>query len=249
MQIHRVAIGHDRRGLAAAHDVRTLLRKAISGPGIPTLTWSYSYSSNACWASGPTSCAASTSDVKTVTVTKPDGTVDRHLFGNRWRVNEGQLQQVDEGWNGTSALRSTAYRYRQPNGQAYLEQWGTQAVVISDWLAARHRPVDRKVITQQGVTFTWELAANQAGLDAYTRPLTATMSSTLGYSRAETKAYADNTTLWVLGQVASVTGQRRHGTQEHDIQRRPRAAGHLFRIRAAAANLSALPRWDAVPRV
>ena len=187
---------------------RSITAKTISGPGMPTLSWTYAYSGGSCWTSAPAgACTSQSSDRKTVTVTKPDGGIDRHIFGNRWRVNEGQLLQLDEGWNGATALRTTTYRYRNPANQAYPEQFGTAPLMTTDWLAARHRPLDQKVIYQQGVLFNWELAAGASGLDAFARPVQSSHFSSLGYSKGETLAYFDQTSNWVLGQVASVTDQ------------------------------------------
>lgn len=180
---------------------QVLLSKQISGPGMPNETWTYSYASPASWSTCTTGC----SDTRTVTVQQPDGGVTRHIFGNRWRVNEGQLQRTDEGWDGTNALRTTTYQYRNPAGQNFPDQFGFSLYSNSDWLSSRHRPQDQVVVTQQGATFTWQADPGAAGFDAYARPRLVTKSSSLGFSKTEATVLQDFPALWVLGQRQNVT--------------------------------------------
>jgi hypothetical protein len=143
--------------------------------------------------------------LRTVIVTDPRGVQARHVFGNRWRVNEGQLLQLDEGWNGSTALRTTSSRHRLPAGQAYPEQFGTLLTECNDHLSARHRPQDRRVTTVQGSKFTWQVDESAAGFDALARPLRVRRFSSLGHDRTDVTGYADNRSLWVMGQLASLT--------------------------------------------
>ena len=189
---------------------QTLMEKTITGPGLPTLTWFYQHGGPQGW-NPCTGCG----DRKTVLVTEPDGQYKAYEFGVRWRVNEGQLMGVYEGWTGTAWQRSTATRYRTADGQAFPDQFGTSLLRNSDYLAARNRPLDQRVTTQQGATFTWEAAAGAAGLDSLARPLSVTLASSLSYSKTETTAYFDHPGKWVMGQVASVTdnwGSVQHST-------------------------------------
>ncbi|MDB5962292.1 MAG: hypothetical protein JWP59_3586 [Massilia sp.] len=62
-------------------------------------------------------------------------------------------------------------------------------------------PVDQKVTSQQGATFTW--TANT--FDDSARPVSVTRASSLGFTRTETTEYADNYPAWVLGQIKKVT--------------------------------------------
>lgn len=108
----------------------------------------------------------------------------------------------EAGWNGSSALRTTTKRYRAYNAGPYPEALGgAGAANIGDNdFSERPTPMDQQVITQQGVSFTWE----GSNFDIYRRPNTVTKSSSLG-SRVEVTAFHDNTTNWVLNQVATVT--------------------------------------------
>ncbi|MDP1533870.1 MAG: RHS repeat domain-containing protein, partial [Rubrivivax sp.] len=128
--------------------------------------------------------------------------------------NEGQLLRKDEGWNGSSALRTTTYRYRQPAGQPYPEPVGVSPLETGDHLAARHRPQDLQVISQQGVNFSRETGL----FNAFALPLTVTRSSTLGHSRSETTVYSDHLGKWVIGQLKSRTGPAGSGNESPVIE-------------------------------
>ena len=179
---------------------QALLSKQISGPGMSPQIWSYSYGISTGWSTCVT--AACITGERSTLVADPLGNQTRHSFGNRWRETEGQLLRVEEGWNGSTALRTTANRYRLPAGQPYPEQFGTSLEQFNaDWLASRHRPQDQRTVSQQGVTFTWQVGS----FDTLVRPVNVTKSSTLGHTRSESTAYYDHFGLWVLGQVASVS--------------------------------------------
>jgi RHS repeat-associated protein len=178
-----------------------LVSMTVSGPGVASSAWTYVHTVGfPSWAP----CNPCT-DTRAVTVTDPRGYKTRHTFGVRFQSNEGQLLSVDEGFDGVNALRTTAYRYRAPAGMPYPEPPGNSIQVTPDFLSTRHRPQDQRITTQQGVTFKWEAAAGAAGFDLRVRPLAVTRSNSLGYTKTETTAYHDNTTKWVLGQIASVT--------------------------------------------
>ncbi len=182
---------------------QALMSKQITGPGLPMLTWQYKYVAPSNWSTCTTDACKNAA--RTVTVTEPTGGTTRHTFGNRWRVNEGQLLRVDEGWDGTTAVKSTAYRYRQPMpGQPYPDQFGASLLPNSDWLSARHRPQDQRVVSLQGSSFAWEVDASANGFDFLARPQLVRKYSSLGYSRTESTQYFDATGIWVLGQVARV---------------------------------------------
>ncbi len=176
-----------------------LTRKSIWGPGVDSMSWTYDYGPpNASWEP----CEAGCPSTKTVTVTDPRNDVTRYLFGNSYNVTEGQLQRVDSGWNGSTALSTRTMRYRPPGAGPYPERAGSGSYTLGDGdMLARFMPVDQQVITQQGVTFQW--TANS--FDTFARPTSVTRSSSLGYSRGETTAYSDNFGAWVLGQVATLT--------------------------------------------
>lgn len=174
---------------------QTLTSKTLSGPGMSSLTWRYNYpSSGGTWS--PCSACPGTSIVE---VTDPRNIVTRHTFGNVFGVNDGQLLQVQEAWNGATALRSSIFRYAASG--PWPEPAGLSVAEHTDFFAARNRPQDLRIIQQDGAAFTWQ--ANS--FDFRARPLSVTRSSSLGFSRTETTAYFDHGPKWVLGQLASVT--------------------------------------------
>jgi YD repeat-containing protein len=178
---------------------QSLTTKTINGPGLNGMTWAYDYGArNESW-----DTCQNCPTTKTVAVTDPDGFVSRYSYGNRYQQNEGRLELTELGWNGSSALRTVAQRYRAYGAGPYPNFMGYgDAVTVGDGdLIARLAPVDQRMITQQGITFTWEATDfnNFAQVTAVTR------ASSLGQSRIESMAYDNNLGKWVLGQISSVT--------------------------------------------
>ncbi|RKH49245.1 RHS repeat domain-containing protein [Corallococcus llansteffanensis] len=176
-----------------------LTQKTLTGPGMAGMTWTYDYGpTNASWSP----CGAGCPSTKTVTVNDPRGDRTLYTFGNSYNVSEGQLQRVDTGWNGSTALSTRTLHYRAPDAGPYPSRAGAGSYALGDGdLLARHMPVDQQTVTQQGVTFQW--TANS--FDTLVRPTSVTRASSLGYSRTETTTYSDNPGKWVLGQIATVT--------------------------------------------
>ncbi|MBC3874902.1 RHS repeat domain-containing protein [Undibacterium flavidum] len=182
----------------------SLVNKTISGPGLTNMSWLYNYGTeNTDWNASWSDCTgASCLDTKVVKVTDPKGDVTRYTFGNRFRASEGQLLKVESGWNGASALRTVTNRYRSystgeyPNPAGYSDQDRGDAEI-----GARYQPLDQRVTTQQGQTFSW--TANQ--FDNFARQKKVTKTGPSG-TRNETTVYEDNlTSKWILGQIKSAT--------------------------------------------
>ncbi|MBK6469414.1 MAG: hypothetical protein IPF94_01430 [Betaproteobacteria bacterium] len=212
----------------------SLTRKTLSGPGVPALSWQYSYLP----AVGGNLPCSGCSSTRAVQVTDARGFVTRHVFGMRWRDNEGQLLQTDEGWNGSSALRTVTYRYRAAGAGPYPAENGYSYNFGGDGVFhQKHRPQDRRGVTQQGSNFLWEATE----FDLRARAARVVRSGPSG-SRTELTAYHDNTSAWVLGQVASVTDV---GTglksEQHDYHpsTASRTARYAFGFRTG--------RWDYHP--
>ncbi len=169
----------------------TLTKKKITGPGLPTAgnEWVYTYGpANNCyqpggiWPALGTTCTASSPTTKTVTVTDPEANATRYTFGNRYQVNEGQLLQVDAGWNGSSALRTAQSVYADPAAGPYPNPIGVSPQNRSDsFLGSRYAPLRQNVTIQQGRTFTWQVASDCSGMpycfDTRARPTKIVKSS------------------------------------------------------------------------
>jgi RHS repeat-associated protein len=180
---------------------QTLTQKTITGPGLAPLTWTYNYGVVSGW-----NPCVGCPDRKTNTVTAPDGSMSRHVFGVRWRVNEGQLLQTDEGVRDAVTLRSTFIRYRVPGSESCPERFGTSPNAFGDILSTLNRPEDWRQIQQKEVghpvaALTWQLADGGGGLDSMCRPLRVTESSSLGHSRTTWTSHHDSTAPWVVGQL------------------------------------------------
>ncbi len=176
-----------------------LSKKTISGPGLPEMSWTTTYDTMFAGFECPGGCGPV--DPSIISVTNPKGEVTRYSFGNTFGVDEGMLKRVDIGWNGSTALQTTTTRYNY----SFPELVGFTDQVRGDYkTSGRHIPVDQKIITQQGVDFTWAVPLN-TDFDTYRRPVRVVKSNSLGASRTETTSYFNQTNKWMLGQIASVT--------------------------------------------
>jgi len=180
-----------------------LVSKSISAPGMATMTWLYGGGSNSPY--GEWAPCTVCLDRKVVTVTEPSGAVTRHTFGIMWRVNEGQLLKLEEDWVGQVATRTTAINYRSASSQNYSDSIGDSIFFGSDYLSTRNRPQDLRVISQQGVDFTWRADVTPAGFDQFARVKRVDRFSSAGPVSSLATDYHDNLNLWVLGQTLRVT--------------------------------------------
>lgn len=171
-----------------------LTSKTLTGPGMPSMTWNYSYSP----ASGSHSPCNGCVSTKTVTVTDPQGNVTIDTYGTQFLVNEGLLLSSAVGPSGASALRTTSISYASPSGGPYVSNIGYHAS-IDDWSSDLYLPENQRVVSQQGVTFT----KNVSDFDTFARPVMLTRSNTIGYAKTETFLYYDQYSLWVLGQLSN----------------------------------------------
>ena len=153
--------------------------KKVTGPALPAAghQWTYSYGpANGCWYPGTSGCNASSPTTRTVSVTDPQGAVTRYTFGNRFTVDEGLLLKTESGWNGTTALRTVEMTYATM-GDTWSIRTRGDAII-----AGLKHPQRKVVTTQQGRTFTWEVASDCSGIpycfDAFARPTKVIKSST-----------------------------------------------------------------------
>ncbi|WP_414730459.1 wall associated protein [Xanthomonas vasicola] len=205
--------------LANFHDVFSLVSKTISGPGIAqAITWKYDYGRNAypLWGTRQPAagiCPAGTCPrSKVVRVLQPGGQYDAYEFGVLWGLNEGRLLDVKTlASNGTTVVREERSDFLgedEVTGHAFPSKYGTLPGG-DEPSAAYVRPMIRKTITQDGASFTWQVARGCGTgpycLDGFARPLRVERVSSLGYSRSEDTTYFDQTSAWVIGKTASLT--------------------------------------------
>ena len=196
-------------------DVLGIDSKQITGPGLPSMTWTYDYGLNGqtLWGvhTEPATYPCTTCDPsKSVTVTNPDGTKTRHHFGIRYHDNDGRQLGTDKLDSAGAVVRSESSTYlaeAQVPGQAFFGAYGSVLGAVSDPASARIRPVVSRTITQQGSTYTTTVPQCGPALcfDAFARPTSETKSSSLGYTKTDTTEYHDDLNAWVLGQVKRTT--------------------------------------------
>lgn len=158
--------------------------KTVQGAGVPLLRWKYQLSSSSSWQYAPDSnnqpvcrsltCAdpICTSDScagkRIMAITRPDLVVERYVFGNSYRYNEGKLL-THEVVSGSAVSRSTRSTYH----------YGAATIGASSrgrgmgWAVEHTRPLVKREIIQDGVNFKWEVAKDCASaycLDAFLRP-------------------------------------------------------------------------------
>ena len=200
----------------------TLKQKRITGAGLPTSDWNYSYSPNfssvyqggatkdypVCdWANfncalppcPPSSCTGGSS--KTI-VTGPGGEWTRYSYGNAYLNNEGKLLKVETGTGATNILRSVTNAYDlsktdQPS-PGYPARYGSSQRGDGDGFPAEyHRPLVSATTAQQAATFT----RTNLSFNSFAQPTSVKRESSLGYSKTDAYTYENNPAKWVLGQI------------------------------------------------
>lgn len=183
------------QGALAAFRVSSLYEKTISGPGLVTGTWSYSYSPSWSWAS---QCVAGTCATTSETrVTAPNGVVSKYVFGNDYDANAGQLLSAKTEFGGF-VFEEKSYAYLDSSiGQMFADSYGIDPHRGNNPFANKIRPLSVSVTTRDGVTFTKKLSQ----FDIFARPAATENTSSLGFTRNNTVEYFDNFDLWVIGQI------------------------------------------------
>ncbi|WP_337053403.1 RHS repeat domain-containing protein [Pseudoxanthomonas sp. USHLN014] len=188
-----------------------LVSKSITGPGLPSAgySWTYAYDETAgCWipssvpsnATAAPKCTASTPALRTTTVTKPDGSIDKLMYGNRFRVNEGQLLSQQSALSGGAALRTETRTYAAPDAGPYPAYIGYSIQPRGDGnYASQYHPLNGRLIQQEGTSFSWTTT-----FDSFARQLEVTRTGPSGTVK-EKRSYKDVPSLWIMDQVASVT--------------------------------------------
>ncbi len=198
----------------------TLGTKRISGPGLATAEWNYSYEPNygvyfypgssdespmcptEVDCSQPPCMSDSCAAFSTTTVTGPGGEWTRYNYGNTYRYNEGKLLKVETGM-GLNILRTTVSSFDlSQQGQVYPIRSGTSPRERGDGFTSEYiRPQQVGTTTQDGVTFTSQVI----GFDKFARPLGVTKFNSLGYRKDDTTEYYDDLGKWAIGQIRRST--------------------------------------------
>ena len=182
----------------------TLTSKAISGPGLTSGTWTYSYGdgdplafADQCTPPGPF-CNSS----KTNEIVGPDNHYERNEFGVLYGVNDGQLLKRETGSNASNILKTVSNVYisnAEAPSQAFPDEVGINPLGFAEPDSMKLRPLKSSTTTQDGVTYV----SSTTAFDPFARPTSVTRSSNIsyGYARTDVTEYHDDLSKWVLGQV------------------------------------------------
>lgn len=177
----------------------SLYQKTLTGPAIASSTWNFSYAPTYSFetACNP-NCASTTS---TTTVSGPESIVKVYTFGNDYQNNAGQLLQETVSDN-NGLLRTTNYTYlNSASGQAFPDAEGIDPHLGNNPFKTKNRPLYRRVISQNGVSFTWEATT----FNRWATPGAQFASNSLGFAQNRNENYQDDLDVWVLNQPASRT--------------------------------------------
>ncbi|GGA16898.1 hypothetical protein [Dyella nitratireducens] len=204
----------------------TITSKSISGAGVATENWTYSYSppnqssnADACYASG--TCA---STVYT-DVIDPNGNDVRYTYSNKWDYTEGQLQRTDYyqgNGSGATLLRSEidSYAPLPPAGQTWPWPWPSQYGLD---LQGRNNhaqteelaPLQLRQTVEEGSeggdTYTWQALA----YDAYAHATDVKRYNSISGQQSieETTSYLNDPNLWVLGLPQTIVNNTTNETE------------------------------------
>ena len=180
--------------------------EVLSGAGIPTRTWSYSYSSaNLSW--NDDACAISGTCAATVytDVTDPNNNDTRYTFSNRYDATEGQLLRTDHysGAAGATLVRSEVNTYANPTGGPWPTAYGIDLLDRDNSAQVTElSPLSQRTITQDGQNYTWQAMA----FNAYAQPIDVKRYNDIAGqpSIEETTTFLNDPNLWVLGLTQTV---------------------------------------------
>lgn len=181
----------------------SLMKETLTGPGIPTETWTYSYSApNASWTRDH--CGHRCPSTVYVDVTDPLGQDVRYTYSNRFDASEGKLLRTDtySSGGGKADLRAVVNTYANPTGGPWPADYGIPLQAYTNHAQTTEvSPLQTRTITQDGVTFTTRVDA----FDDFAQATNTTESSSLGYSKTDTTSFDNDLNHWVLGLVEQTT--------------------------------------------
>jgi len=181
--------------------------EVLSGAGMPTETWSYSYSpTNQSWGNDP--CATNGTCATTVytDVTDPNGNDTRYTFSNRFDATEGLLQSTNyySGAASGTLMRSEVDTYANPTGGPWPASYGTDLLYRDNQSQVSElSPLSQRATTEEGDTYNWQAMA----FNAYAQPTDVKRYNAIAGQAPieETTVYLNDTNLWVLGLPQTVT--------------------------------------------
>jgi YD repeat-containing protein len=188
-----------------------IVSEALSGPGMPTQTWSYSYSSaNPSWSTD--ACATSGTCATTVytDVTDPNGNDSVYTYSNRFDATEGLLLRTDS-YSGSSTsgtlVRSEVNTYANASNGPWPSVYGIDLAYRDNYFQTEQlSPLSQRqlidVFASGSDTYTW----NVKSFDSYAHPTDVVRSNSISGQQAieETTTFLNDPNLWVLGLTQTV---------------------------------------------
>jgi len=146
-----------------------LTQRTVSGPGLPTRTWTYGHSpARSSALRDPCAAAGNCIEEAFVDVRDPDGHRTRLVYSTRWGISEGRQLRAVVHQGESTVLRTTTYTYAPHDHGPWPARIGltrmTQRTAIDK--LERLSPVVRTTIVQQGKVFTSTVEA----FDVFGRP-------------------------------------------------------------------------------
>lgn len=170
-------------------DTLTLVSKSIAGPGLAAMQWSYTYVGGGIGLAFEDVCSNPPTPLacpktKATEVRGPDRSYKRYTFGKLYKINSGQLLQVDEGYETGSSpnvqaviLKTTTNEYMtaaEVSAQPFPDRVGSPGSSrFDDVEMASLRPLRKTQITQDGTAFT----STSSTFDGLARPITVVKAS------------------------------------------------------------------------
>lgn len=170
-------------------DTLTLVSKSVTGPGLATMQWTYTYVGGGIGLAFEDICSDPPTPLacpktKATEVRGPERSFRRYTFGKMYKLNSGQLLQVDEGYETGSSpnvqaviLKTTMNEYMtaaEVSTQPFPDRVGSPGSYrFDDVEMASLRPLKQARVTQDGATFT----NTRSNFDVFARPKQVTKSS------------------------------------------------------------------------
>jgi YD repeat-containing protein len=191
----------------AAYKSTSIIQRSLTGAGIGTQTWTYSYSApNDSW-SPCTGCASTVS----TEMVDPSNRTTRYTFSNAFDASESLLQKSEffTSTDASTLVRSEASEYAlPPTDGTWPYPWPTMlgrsaVLAINSEQMGRLTPVNTKTTVEEGDTYNWVAQS----FDAFANPTQVTRSNSITGQTAivETTTYLNDPSFWVLGLPLVVT--------------------------------------------
>ncbi|MCF2827305.1 MULTISPECIES: RHS repeat domain-containing protein [unclassified Pseudoalteromonas] len=171
----------------------SLVRKSISGPGLPSMIWTYNYSEN-----GGGRVGENVSDSKYIKITNPEGVATKITYSRRFGWREGLILSEEVYDGGLVSKTENTWTKggvigKSINGMTYLLEGYTHKTQKT-----------KSVYSEYRVGGTDTYTTNYSNFTKYGSPKTVTETGNVG-SRTQTLSYYSNSSKWLLDILANRT--------------------------------------------